>query len=72
MMAELDALYRTGYRGGVFIVDDNFISNKREVRKLLPELEHWNREHRSPFQYERASSAEDPKLLKSMIDAGFL
>ena len=49
MMAELDVLYRTGYRGGVFIVDDNFIGNKREVKKLLPGLERWNREHGDPF-----------------------
>jgi len=34
----LDALQRTGWRGPVFIVDDNFIGNKRNVKKLLPEL----------------------------------
>src|SRR3982751_4778688 len=75
MLAELDALYRTGYRGGVFIVDDNFIGNKREVKKFLPELERWNREHGGPFQYGTEASlnlAEDRKLLKSMIEAGFL
>ena len=76
MMAELDALYRTGYRGGVFIVDDNFIGNKREVKKLLPELERWNREHGDPFQYPGTEAslnlAEDPRLLKGMIEAGFL
>ena len=33
--AELDALHATGYQGLVFIVDDNFIGNKREVRRLL-------------------------------------
>ena len=38
MLAELDALYRLGWRGMVFIVDDNFIGNKRNVKKLLP---HW-------------------------------
>ena len=75
MLAELDALYRTGYRGGVFIVDDNFIGNKREVKKFLPELERWNREHGNPFQYGTEASlnlAEDTKLLKGMTEAGFL
>ena len=49
MLAELDALYQTGYRGSVFIVDDNFIGNKREVKKLLPELTVWNEAHDSPL-----------------------
>ena len=68
-------LLPTGYPGGVFIGDDNFIGNKREVKKFLPELERWNREHGRSFQYGTEASlnlAEDPKLLKSIIAAGFL
>src|SRR5205085_7216606 len=38
MLAELDVLRATGWRGMVFIVDDNFIGNKRNVRALLPDL----------------------------------
>ena len=75
MLAELDALYATGYRGGVFIVDDNFIGNKREVLKFLPELERWNREHGHPFQYGTEASinlADDRKLLQKLMAAGFL
>jgi radical SAM superfamily enzyme YgiQ (UPF0313 family) len=74
MLAELDAVYATGYRGGVFIVDDNFIGNKKEVAKLLPEMERWNREHGHPFQYGTEASlnlAEDKKLLEKLIAAGF-
>lgn len=74
MLAELDALYATGYRGGVFIVDDNFIGNKKEVLNFLPEMERWNREHGNPFQYGTEASlnlAEDKKLVDGMITAGF-
>ncbi|MFL6446904.1 MAG: DUF4070 domain-containing protein [Bryobacteraceae bacterium] len=75
MLAELDALYRTGYRGGVFIVDDNFIGNRREVMKFLPELEAWNRQHGNPFQYGTEATlnlAEDKKLLGQLMASGFL
>jgi radical SAM superfamily enzyme YgiQ (UPF0313 family) len=75
MLAELDAVYATGYRGGVFIVDDNFIGNKREVAQFLPELERWNREHGNPFQYGTEASlnlAEDKKLVQKLIQSGFL
>src|SRR6202165_5948647 len=32
MLAELNALWRAGWRDNVFIVDDNFIGNKKNVR----------------------------------------
>ena len=41
MIAEFDALKALGWKGTVFIVDDNFIGNKKNVRKLLPDLERW-------------------------------
>ena len=75
MLAELDAVYATGYRGGIFIVDDNFIGNKRETLKLLTAMQGWNRSHRHPFQYGTEASlnlAEDPALLQALVEAGFL
>jgi len=72
---ELDALLATGYRGRVFIVDDNFIGNKGEVKKLLPEIQKWNEAHGHPFSYGTEASldlAEHPELLKGMVDAGFV
>src|SRR5918996_1184002 len=38
MLAELDALRDAGWRGLVFIVDDNFIGNKRNVKRFMPAL----------------------------------
>jgi radical SAM superfamily enzyme YgiQ (UPF0313 family) len=72
--AELEALERTGFRGSIFIVDDNFIGNKREVKKLLPRLREWNEAHNMPFSFGTEASinlADDPALLKDMVAAAF-
>jgi radical SAM superfamily enzyme YgiQ (UPF0313 family) len=74
LLAELDALYRLGWRGSLFFVDDNFIGNVREVRKLLPELRRWQDAHGRPFQlYTEASVnlAADERLVADMVAAGF-
>jgi len=74
MLEELDALRRTGWRGPVFIVDDNFIGNKRNVKKLLPELADWSERHGRPFSFFTEASvnlAEDDELLELMRRAGF-
>ncbi len=44
--SELTAVYETGFRGSVFIVDDNFIGNRSKVISLLQEIikHHFNRE----------------------------
>jgi|SRR5689334_15994463 len=74
MLAEFDALLNLGWRGTVFIVDDNFIGNKKNVRQLLPELARWQKAHGYPFSLLTESSlnlADDEPLLASMRDAGF-
>ena len=74
VIAELDALYALGHRGSVFFVDDNFIGNKRAVRKLLPVLRAWQAERRYPFDlYTEASVnlAADDELMREMVTAGF-
>jgi radical SAM superfamily enzyme YgiQ (UPF0313 family) len=74
MIAEFDALRDLGWRGLVFIVDDNFIGNKKNVRQLLPELAAWQKANGYPFSLLTESSvnlADDEPLLKSMKDAGF-
>src|SRR5919112_994491 len=74
VMAELDALYATGWHGLVFIVDDNFIGNKKNVRKLLPDLVEWTERHNQPFSFITEASvnlAEDDALLDMMRRANF-
>ncbi|HEY8460401.1 MAG TPA: radical SAM protein, partial [Blastocatellia bacterium] len=74
MLAEMDALLRAGWRGTVFIVDDNFIGNKRNVKKLLPALADWSERHGRPFSFITEASvnlAEDDELLDWMRRAYF-
>src|SRR4029453_2054783 len=74
MLAEMDALFRLGWRGMVFIVDDNFIGNKRNVKKLLPVLADWSERHGRPFSFITEASvnlAEDEELLDGMRRAHF-
>ncbi|HTS67771.1 MAG TPA: DUF4070 domain-containing protein [Terriglobia bacterium] len=72
--AELDQLHRLGWRGSVFMVDDNFIGNKKSVKALLPRLVGWMRDHKFPFTlYTEASLnlAEDEEMLELMREAHF-
>jgi radical SAM superfamily enzyme YgiQ (UPF0313 family) len=74
VLAELDALRATGWRGVVFIVDDNFIGNKRNVRLLMPDLIAWSERHKQPFSFITEASvnlAEDDELLEMMRRANF-
>ncbi|MBU2489647.1 MAG: B12-binding domain-containing radical SAM protein [Proteobacteria bacterium] len=75
VLAEMDALYGLGWRGPVFIVDDNFIGNKGRVKKeLLPALHEWQAEHGYPFRFFTEASinlAADDELMGAMRKAGF-
>jgi radical SAM superfamily enzyme YgiQ (UPF0313 family) len=74
LLAELDALFALGWRGSVFVVDDNFIGNIKETRRLLPGLARWQDERGRPFElYTEASVnlAADEGLLADMVAAGF-
>ncbi|MCG6909297.1 MAG: B12-binding domain-containing radical SAM protein [Deltaproteobacteria bacterium] len=75
VLSELDTLYASGWRGPVFIVDDNFIGNRKKVRdELLPALFTWQRSHGFAFRFFTEASinmATDPELLEAMRAAGF-
>jgi radical SAM superfamily enzyme YgiQ (UPF0313 family) len=74
MLAEFDALRDLNWRGTVFIVDDNFIGNKKNVRQLLPDLAAWQKRNGYPFSLLTESSvnlADDEPLLENMREAGF-
>ncbi len=74
-LRELDAVLATGFRGGVFIVDDNFIGNRRKTRELLTAVAGWQKEHGHPFPLSTEASidlAQDDELLDLMVESGFV
>lgn len=74
MLAEFDLLYDLGWRGPVFLVDDNFIGNKRDAMRLLPEIINWQQKHGYPFSlYTEASVnlVELEPMMDAMVEAGF-
>jgi radical SAM superfamily enzyme YgiQ (UPF0313 family) len=75
LLAELDALYKHGWRSGVFIVDDNFIGNKRKLKtETLPALSKWMKDKGYPFSFLTEASmnlSDDEELMQLMVEANF-
>ena len=74
LIAELERIYDLGWRGAVFMVDDNFIGNKRNVKLLLKELKVWMAEKGYPFGITTEASvdlAQDDELMKLMVECNF-
>ncbi|HAM36482.1 MAG TPA: B12-binding domain-containing radical SAM protein [Elusimicrobia bacterium] len=71
---ELEALRVRGWKGMVFVVDDNFIGDKRRARALLGAMIEWRRRTRPQMGFLTESSinlADDPRLCALMAAAGF-
>jgi radical SAM superfamily enzyme YgiQ (UPF0313 family) len=74
LLRELDAVYDTGFRGAVFLVDDNFIGNKVAAKKMLVRLAEWTRDHGHPFDLFTEASvnlADDDDLIDKLVAADF-
>ncbi len=75
LISELDALYEQGWRNSLFIVDDNFIGNKKKLKaEILPALIEWRKGKKYPFSlYTQVSInlADDEELIRLMVAAGF-
>jgi radical SAM superfamily enzyme YgiQ (UPF0313 family) len=74
LLAELEYLYQLGWRRSVFMVDDNFIGNKRNVKLFLKELKTWQAEHQYPFRFNTEASidlAQDQELMDLMVECYF-
>jgi radical SAM superfamily enzyme YgiQ (UPF0313 family) len=74
LLAELERLYELGWRRSIFMVDDNFIGNKRNVKLFLKELKPWMVEHNYPFSFATEASvdlANDQELMDLMVQCNF-
>jgi radical SAM superfamily enzyme YgiQ (UPF0313 family) len=74
ILAELERLYELGWRRSIFMVDDNFIGNKRNVKLFLKELKPWMIEHGYPFSFATEASvdlAKDQELMDLMVQCNF-
>ena len=74
LVAELQALYDLGWRRSIFLVDDNFIGNKRNAKLLLPAMRDWLSERGYPFSFATEASvdlAADDDLLQLMAECRF-
>ena len=74
LIAELQYLYDLGWRRSIFLVDDNFIGNKRNAKLLLPALKQWQIDHRYPFSFATEASvdlASDDELMEMMAECRF-
>ncbi|TLX70757.1 DUF4070 domain-containing protein [Labilibacter sediminis] len=74
-LEELETLYKLNWRGSIFIVDDNFIGNKKEIKlAYIPELKQWMHSHKYPFVFNIQSTinlADDKEMLALMAETGF-
>ncbi|MFE1747337.1 B12-binding domain-containing radical SAM protein [Coleofasciculus sp. H7-2] len=74
LLTELERLYELGWRRSIFMVDDNFIGNKRNVKLFLKELQPWMVEHQYPFSFATEASvdlAKDQELMDMMVQCNF-
>ncbi len=74
-VAELETLYQRGWRAGVFVVDDNFVANRKKlIDEILPAITEWQKMRHFPFALSTQGSinlADDEELMGLMVAAGF-
>jgi radical SAM superfamily enzyme YgiQ (UPF0313 family) len=74
LLAELDRLCELGWNRSIFMVDDNFIGNKRNVKLFLKQLRPWMEAKGYPFSFATEASvdlAQDQELMDMMVACNF-
>lgn len=74
LVQELETLRVLGWRDMVFVVDDNFIGDKRRTKELLRTMIAWRERTRPAMGFFTEASvnlADDPELCMLMTQAGF-
>jgi len=73
-VAELETLRGLGWHGPVFVVDDNFVGDKRRCRDLLRAVITWRERTGARMTFLTEASvdmAADTEILELMVAAGF-
>jgi len=73
LVAELDDMRRAGFHSA-FVVDDNFIGDKKKAKALLEQLIPWMEQHSYPLRLTTEASidlADDPEFMELMYRANF-
>ncbi|MEO6811473.1 MAG: B12-binding domain-containing radical SAM protein [Isosphaeraceae bacterium] len=74
VIAEIDAQYHQGAKL-IFLVDDNFIGNKKAAKGILRAIIEWQHAHSYPLVFSTEASldlAEDDELMRLMAEAGIV
>jgi radical SAM superfamily enzyme YgiQ (UPF0313 family) len=75
ILRELESVYKSGFRGQIFFVDDNFIGNRTKLKEeILPVIIAWMNMRRHPFSFNTQTTielADDKELMDMMAKAGF-
>src|SRR3954469_8722577 len=74
VVAEVEAQHRLGARV-IFLVDDNFIGNKKAAKGILRAIIAWQKERGYPLAFFTEASldlAEDDELMRLMAEAGMV
>jgi radical SAM superfamily enzyme YgiQ (UPF0313 family) len=73
-VGELETLRVLGWQGPVFVVDDNFVGDKRRCRELLRAVIAWRERTRARMTFLTEASvdmAANAEILELMVAAGF-
>jgi radical SAM superfamily enzyme YgiQ (UPF0313 family) len=74
VISELESLYRLGWRGPIFVADDNFIGNKQHARDTLEQMIQWQESRGKPFSFFTQASVnlgQDRELIDLLTAARF-
>ncbi len=74
LVEELEALRLAGWKDMVFIVDDNFIGNRKHAKELVQALIEWRRRVQPTIGFLTEASvnlSDHPELCELMVEAGF-
>lgn len=71
---EMEYLYHIGFKGFIFVVDDNFTAARKKVKELLKQIITWQKKHDYPFSFFTQASLDvttDDELLDLLKEASF-